>query len=72
MDIDKAISIIRNAKDSVEASAKLIKTFKIDESQAEHILSMKLKQLTKADKNDIIAKAKELKAEEKRLTEIFE
>ena len=32
---------------------------------------MKLKQLTKADKNDIIAKAKELKAEEKRLTEIL-
>lgn len=71
VDIDKAISIIRNAKDSVEASAKLIKTFKIDESQAEHILSMKLKQLTKADKNDIIAKAKELKAEQKRLTEIL-
>ena len=49
VDIDKAISIIRKADTSETACVKLQKTFKISKEQAEYILSMQLRRLTKAD-----------------------
>lgn len=49
MDIDKAISIIRESKDSAAAQNALVKEFKINKQQAEYILSMQLRRLTKAD-----------------------
>lgn len=71
VDIDKAISIIRNAKNAEEANSKLQKTFKINEEQASYILAMKLRQLTKADKNEILAKADEVKKEDEKLKKIL-
>ena len=52
-DIDKAISIIRNANDASDANKKLCKQFKIDEVQADYILSVPLRRLTKFDTLDI-------------------
>lgn len=63
VDIDKAISIIRHADNSDIACSKLIKTFKIEEGQAEKILAMPLRQLTKADTAEAERKQKELTTE---------
>lgn len=71
VDIDKAISIIRNAKDSSEAHTKLQKAFKISEEQATYILNMRLQTLTKANRNDVIAKAKTLEKEKETLEKIL-
>lgn len=49
VDIDKAISIIRKSDTAEDAEAGLIKHFKITKKQAEYILSMQLRRLTKAD-----------------------
>lgn len=48
-DIDKAIRIIRNADNSETAKKKLQTAFKIDPEQADYILSLQLRRLTKFD-----------------------
>jgi len=53
VDIDKAISIIRNADNADEAKSKLMRHFKISEKQAQYILDMQLRKLTKADASDL-------------------
>lgn len=49
VDIDKAISIIRNADTAAVAKKELRKEFHLDDVQADYILSMQLRRLTKAD-----------------------
>lgn len=49
VDIDKAIAIIRKSDTADDAEVKLMKHFKINKKQAEYILSMQLRRLTKAD-----------------------
>lgn len=71
VDIDKAISIIRNADNSDEACVKLMKTFKVEEKQANQILAMPLRQLTKADVVEAEAKKKSLDAEAKEINTIL-
>lgn len=51
VDIDKAISIIRKSETADDAKAGLMKAFKINEKQAQYILDMQLRRLTKADAN---------------------
>lgn len=63
IDIDKAISIIRNAANSDAAKTKLKKAFKLDDEQAEYILAMQLRRLTKADSVAIKNEKKELSDE---------
>lgn len=53
LDIDKAIKIIRNSDNTEIANAALQKSFKIDEKQADHVLSLQLRRLTKMDKNEL-------------------
>lgn len=53
VDIDKAISIIRSAESAASAKVGLQKQFKLDELQADYILSMQLRRLTKADNVEI-------------------
>lgn len=53
LDIDKAIEIIRGSDDQKEAQDKLMSHFKIDEDQADYILSMPLRRLTKADSSSV-------------------
>jgi len=49
IDIDKAISIIRGSADTEVANEKLQKAFKLDKEQAEYVLSLQLRRLTKMD-----------------------
>lgn len=67
VDIDKAIYIIRHADNSDIACQQLQKTFKIEEKQANQILAMPLRQLTKADVIEAEAKKKSLDAEAKNI-----
>ena len=59
--IDRAIELIRNSKDTAEAKIQLIKEFSIDEEQAKAILDMKLARLTKLDKNNLLEELEEKK-----------
>lgn len=61
VDIDRAVSIIRNSTNQNAAAKNLIKEFSIDADQAEHVLSLPLRKLTRMD-------SKELKTERKNLT----
>lgn len=60
--IDKAIALIRNAEDKVEAQKGLIKEFNLDGTQAEAVLNMKLASLTKLDKDKLLKELEEKKA----------
>lgn len=71
VDIDKAIYIIRHADNSDVACKQLQKTFKIEEKQANQILAMPLRQLTKADVVEAEAKKKSLDAEAKEINTIL-
>lgn len=67
VDIDKAIYIIRHADNSDIACQQLQKTFKVEEKQANQILAMPLRQLTKADVIEAETKKKSLDAEAKNI-----
>ncbi len=53
IDIDKCIAIIRKADTATDARSQLMKAFKLDEEQADYILSMQLRRLTRADAIEI-------------------
>ena len=71
VNIDKAIKIIRNSKTDIEAKEELIKTFKVDDGQAEYILQMRLRKLTQQDRESIELKAKELSTQLDELSKIL-
>ena len=60
VDIDKVIKIIRASEDAASAKEKLIKTFKLSEIQANYILDMPLRRLTKTSKIELDTEQKEL------------
>lgn len=60
LDIDKAISIIRNSENTTTANKELQQSFKIDNEQAEHVLSLQLRRLTKMDKLELEQEKKEI------------
>ena len=66
-DVDKAISLIREAKTPGDAQKTLMARFQISEFQASYILSMQLRRLTKADGDQIRAEDKGLRDEKKQL-----
>lgn len=63
VDIDKCIKIIRGAETSDDAKSGLMKAFSIEEEQAEYILSIQLRRLTKADSVALNKEIADLKAE---------
>lgn len=63
LDIDKAIEIIRRSPDVDTARKRLMKNFKIDEEQANYVLNMQLRRLTKQDSTELKTERKQLKAE---------
>lgn len=63
LDIDAAIAIIRRSEDAEKASASLMRKFKIDKPQAEYVLSLQLRRLTKMDSVELKNEAKKLKDE---------
>lgn len=69
-DIDKAVKIIRNAKDTTTARDELMKAFKLSEPQAQYILDLKLARLTKLNMSDAREEEKEVKERIKTLTKL--
>ena len=65
--IDEVIKVIRGAKDSDDARTKLMKRFKLSEIQANHILDMPLRRLTRLERSKLEEEHKELQATIKRL-----
>lgn len=60
IDIDKVIALIRSSEDTATARAQLMKTFKLSEIQANYILEMPLRRLTKFSRLEIEKEQKEL------------
>ena len=71
VDIDAAIKIIRKSDNSDIASEKLQAKFNVDSAQANQILLMTLKQLTKADSIEIKQKQESLVEENSKIHEIL-
>lgn len=71
IDIDAAIKIIRKSENSDIAAEKLQARFDVDSAQANQILLMTLKQLTKADNIEIKQKQKSLVEENDKICAIL-
>ncbi|OHA65137.1 MAG: DNA gyrase subunit A [Candidatus Wildermuthbacteria bacterium RIFCSPHIGHO2_02_FULL_49_9] len=69
--IDKVIKLIRAANDRDDAKAKLQKTFKLSELQANAILDMRLAQLARLEREKIEDELKEVRATIKELAGIL-
>ncbi|MFN2590828.1 MAG: DNA gyrase C-terminal beta-propeller domain-containing protein, partial [Actinomycetota bacterium] len=65
--LDAVIKIIRGSADTDEARTKLMQRFKLSEIQANHILDMPLRRLTKLERTKLEEEHKELQATIKRL-----
>lgn len=69
--IDKVIAIIRAAADAEIAQKNLMKQFSLDEVQADYILAIPLRRLTKYDQLELENEKKKLEAELKDLNAIL-
>jgi DNA gyrase subunit A len=69
--IDEVIKIIRNAADTAIAQAALMKKFKLDEVQADYILDIPLRRLTKFDQIQLNDEKKKLTDEVDALNKIL-
>jgi DNA gyrase subunit A len=69
--LDEVIKIIRASQDSEEARTKLMKRFKLSEIQANHILDMPLRRLTRLARAELDKEKKELVAEIKYLDSLL-
>ncbi|HEX9123023.1 MAG TPA: DNA gyrase subunit A [Actinomycetota bacterium] len=65
--LDEVIKIIRGSQDSDEARTKLMKKFKLSEIQANHILDMPLRRLTRLARTELEDEHKKLLADVKYL-----
>lgn len=71
LDIDEVIQVIRASDDTDEARKKLMQVFDLSELQAEYILELRLRRLTKFSRVELEAERDELNAEIERLLEIL-
>ncbi|HEV8087314.1 MAG TPA: DNA gyrase subunit A [Actinomycetota bacterium] len=69
--LDEVIKIIRASQDSEEARTKLMKRFKLSEIQANHILDMPLRRLTRLARAELDAEKKDLVAQIKYLDSLL-
>jgi DNA gyrase subunit A len=65
--LDAVIKVIRGSADADEARTKLMKRFKLSEIQANHILDMPLRRLTRLEREKLEEEHRELQATIKRL-----
>ena len=72
LDIDEVIQVIRSSDDSAEARARLIEIYDLSEIQANYILDMPLRRLTKYSKLELETEKGELEREIEALTAIIE
>ncbi|MFC4139348.1 MULTISPECIES: DNA topoisomerase (ATP-hydrolyzing) subunit A [unclassified Microbacterium] len=63
LDIDEVIQVIRSSDDSESARARLQQVFELDEIQAEYILELRLRRLTKFSRLELEAERDKLLAE---------
>ncbi len=63
VDIDEVIQVIRQSDDSEQARARLIDVFDLSELQAEYILELRLRRLTKFSRIELETEAEKLRAE---------
>ncbi|MDR1387786.1 MAG: DNA topoisomerase IV subunit A [Propionibacteriaceae bacterium] len=70
-DIDDVIAIVRGSDDAAEARQRLIEAFDLTEVQANHILDMQLRRLTKLSRLELEAEADRLRSEMARLEAIL-
>ena len=69
--IDEVIKIIRGSEEVQEAKTKLMKKFKLSDIQAEYILELRLRRLTKFSKLELEAEKKQLLIEIAELEKIL-
>ena len=69
--IDEVIKIIRASEEVQEAKTKLMKKFKLSDIQAEYILELRLRRLTKFSKLELDNEKKQLKKEIEELEKIL-
>ncbi|QYH36062.1 DNA topoisomerase (ATP-hydrolyzing) subunit A [Salinibacterium sp. M195] len=67
VDIDEVIQVIRRSDDSDQARTRLREVFDLSELQAEYILELRLRRLTKFSRIELEAEADKLRAEIARL-----
>lgn len=61
VDIDEVIQVIRSSDDAEAAKTKLIKVFDLDEIQAQYILDLRLRRLTKMSRIELEGERDDLK-----------
>ena len=71
LDIDEVIQLIRTSDDAESARARLMQVFDLSELQAEYILELRLRRLTKFSRVELEGERDELNAEIERLLEIL-
>ncbi|MBL3679382.1 DNA gyrase/topoisomerase IV subunit A [Leucobacter chromiireducens] len=71
LDIDEVIQLIRTSDDSETARTRLMQVFDLSEAQAEYILELRLRRLTKFSRVELEAERDELNAEIAKLLEIL-
>jgi len=71
LDIDEVIQIVRSSDDAETARTRLMQVFDLTEVQAEYILELRLRRLTKFSQIDLEAERDELRAEIERLEEVL-
>ncbi|RSX48020.1 DNA gyrase/topoisomerase IV subunit A [Bifidobacterium castoris] len=62
VDIDEVIQVIRSSEDADAAKTKLIAVFDLDDVQAQYILELRLRRLTKMSRIELEAERDELRA----------
>ncbi len=72
VDIDDVIAIIRSSADAAEARERLMGAFDLDETQANYILDMQLRRLTRYSTIELEKESAELQDRIARLREIIE
>ena len=71
LDIDEVIQLIRTSDDAETARTRLMQVFDLSEAQAEYILELRLRRLTKFSRVELEAEQSELQAEIDRLLAIL-
>ncbi|MDY0909721.1 DNA topoisomerase IV subunit A [Microbacterium sp. CFBP9034] len=71
LDIDEVIQVIRTSDDGEQARARLMDVFDLSEAQAEYILELRLRRLTRFSRIELEAERDRLKAEIAELEELL-
>jgi DNA gyrase subunit A len=72
LDIDDIIALIRSSDDTAQARERLMAAFELSETQANYILEMPLRRLTRFSRIELETEATSLQAEIAALTEILD